>query len=74
MKVVTTTTIELTDEERKVLRDAQQVLANLSEFMEDHNDVNALLVTDDIGWEYLEVCGADSLLDNLAESYTIKLD
>lgn len=73
MKVVTTTTIELTDEERKVLRDAQQIIANISDAMEDNNDAN-ILVTDDIGWKYLEVCGADSLLDNLAESYTIKLD
>ena len=74
MKIGTTTTIELTDEERKILRDAQQIIANISEAMEDHDIVDALLVTDGIGWKYLEVCGADSLLDNLAESYAIKLD
>lgn len=74
MKIVTSTTVELTDEERKILRDAQQIIANISEAMEDYDGTNALLVTDDIGWKYREVCDADNLLDNLIESYTIKID
>lgn len=74
MKIGTITTIELTDEERKVLRDAQQIIADISEAMENHDTIDGVLVTDGIGWKYPEVSGADALLDNLAESYTIHLD
>ena len=74
MKVEKIATIELTDEESKTLREAQQIIADILEAMDDHNGNNAFLVTDDIGWNNNEVCTVNDLLDNLAESYTIKID
>ena len=74
MKIKTAPTIELTDEERKILRDAQQIVANISEAMENYNGVDSLLVIDDVCWNSFEVYNTDSLLDNLAESYTVKID
>lgn len=74
MKVEKIATIELTDEESKTLREAQQIIADILEAMDDHNGNNAFLVTDDIGWNNNEVCTVNDLLDNLAESCTIKID
>ena len=74
MKVEKIATIELTDEESKTLREAQQIIADILEAMDDHNGNKAFLVTDDIGWNNSEVCNANDLLDNLAESYNIKID
>lgn len=74
MKIGKIATVELTDEESKTLREAQQIIADILEAMDDHNGNEALLITDGIGWNNNEVCTVNDLLDNLAESYTIKID
>ena len=74
IETITITTVELTEEEKKTLRDAQQIIAGILEAMDDHNGNEALLITDGIGWNNNEVCTVNDLLDNLTESYTIKID
>ena len=74
MIIETITTVDLTDEEKKTLRDAQQIIANILKGMEDYNCINSLLAVDDVPWDNLEVNSANNLLDCLAESCTIYID
>ena len=74
IKKISTTAIVLTNEEKMTLRNAQQIVAEILDKIDNDFSWEGTLITDSIFWNKNEIDVTNSLLDNLAESALVKID